>query len=208
MAKNEELYTAIIKGDRKTVDAIVRQAIDAKDDAVEMLNESMIPAMREIGDRFSRNEVYVPEMLIAARAMQTGLDLIEPILEAAGHEPKGTVCVGTVKGDLHDIGKNLVSMMLKGAGYAVKDLGVDCDVAKFEEGVGAGASVVCLSALLTTTMPYMKEVVEHFKGRDGVQVVIGGAPVTQDYANEIGADGYGADANEAVLVVDRCLASA
>ena len=110
---------------------------------MEMLNDSMIPAMREIGERFSRNEVYVPEMLIAARAMQTGLDLIEPILEAAGHEPKGTVCVGTVKGDLHDIGKNLVGMMLKGAGYEVNDLGVDCDVAKFESGMARAGPAWC-----------------------------------------------------------------
>jgi 5-methyltetrahydrofolate--homocysteine methyltransferase len=207
MARNETLYDAIIKGDRKTVQDVVSQTVEAEGDVVEMLNESMIPAMREIGDRFSRNEVYVPEMLIAARAMQTGLNLIEPILEAAGHEPKGTVCVGTVKGDLHDIGKNLVSMMLKGAGYAVKDLGVDCDVAKFEQGVNEGADVVCLSALLTTTMPYMKEVVERFKGRDDVKIIVGGAPVTQDYADEIGADGYGADANEAVRVVERCYAA-
>ena len=204
MARNEELYSSIIKGDRNTVETIVKKAVDDKDDVVDLLNGSMIPAMREIGDRFSRNEVYVPEMLIAARAMQTGLDLIEPILEAAGHEPKGKVCVGTVKGDLHDIGKNLVSMMLKGAGYAVDDLGVDCDVDKFNSGVEGGSTVVCLSALLTTTMPYMKDVVSHFKGRDDVKVVIGGAPVTQDYADEIGADGYGADANEAVLVIERC----
>ena len=206
MARDEALFEAITKGNRKLVVELVQGRIDANGDVVELMNDSMIPAMRDIGERFSRNEVYVPEMLIAARAMQAGLDLVEPLLTASGHEPRGRVCVGTVKGDLHDIGKNLVAMMLKGAGYHVMDLGVDCSVEKFEEAVGNGAQVVCLSALLTTTMPYMKDVAEHFAGREGVQVVVGGAPVTQEYADEIGAQGYGSDANDAVNAVDRCLA--
>ncbi len=202
--RNQELYDAIIRGDRKTVQAEVEKAIADKRPVVDLMNGSMIPAMREIGARFARNEAYVPEMLIAARAMQTGLNLIEPLLAEAGHEPRARVCLGTVKGDLHDIGKNLVGMMLKGAGFAVDDLGVDCDVAKFEAGVGRGANAVLCSALLTTTMPYMKTVVEHFKGQ-GVKVIIGGAPVTQKYAEEIGADGYGADANAAVSAVETVL---
>lgn len=205
MAKNEDLFNAICKGKRQDVADIVQKEIDAGTNIEEMLNDSMIPAMRDIGERFSRNEVYVPEMLIAARAMQAGLDLVEPLLEKAGHEARGKVAVGTVKGDLHDIGKNLVVMMLKGAGYQVVDLGVDCGVEKFQQAAADGAQVLCLSALLTTTMPYMKTVTEAFQGQDAVKVVIGGAPVTQEYSDEIGADGFGADANDAVKVVDACL---
>ena len=205
MAVNEELYAAIGKGDRKTVGTIVQAAVDTDADVVALMNESMIPAMGEIGDKFSRNEVYVPEMLIAARAMQTGLDIIEPALEKVGHQPIGRVAIGTVKGDLHDIGKNLVAMMLKGAGYAVDDLGVDCDVEKFKKATEDGAQVVCLSALLTTTMPYMKEIAEAFKDAPEVKVVIGGAPVTQAYADEIGADGFADNASDAVHAVARSL---
>ena len=205
MPRNEALFGAICKGDRNAVQEIVQQAVDTGEDVVELLNTSMIPAMREMGERFSCNEVYVPDMLIAARAMQTGLDLIEPLLAKEGHKTTATVCIGTVKGDLHDIGKNLVAMMLKGAGYDVIDLGVDCTIEQFEEAVSSGANAVLCSALLTTTMPYMKSVVEHFKDRPEVQVVIGGAPVTKEYADEIGAHGYGSDANQAVKVLDASL---
>jgi 5-methyltetrahydrofolate--homocysteine methyltransferase len=204
MAKNEELFNAICKGQRKLVEEIVNKLVAAGGNVTEMLNESMIPAMRSMGDKFSRNEVYVPEMLIAARAMQAGLKIIEPILVAAGHKPLAKICIGTVKGDLHDIGKNLVAMMLKGAGYEVDDLGVDCDVAKFQAAVERGAQAVLCSALLTTTMPYMKTLADAMKGKPA-KVIIGGAPVTQQYANEIGAAGYGADANDAVKVVDTLL---
>ena len=204
MPRNEELFGAIGRGDSSAVQEIVQKAIDAGDDVVELLNTSMIPAMREMGEKFSRNEVYVPDMLIAARAMQTGLDLIGPLLAKQGHQSTASVCIGTVKGDLHDIGKNLVAMMLKGAGYDVIDLGVDCDVQQFEDAVSSGAKAVLCSALLTTTMPYMKTVVEHFRDRPDVPVIIGGAPVTKEYAEEIGAVGYGADANQAVKVVDGC----
>jgi 5-methyltetrahydrofolate--homocysteine methyltransferase len=207
MARNEELFNAIIKGKRKDVTALVQAEIDAGANVENILMESMIPAMREIGDRFSRNEVYVPEMLIAARAMQSGLDLIDPLLADTDHKPLGKVAIGTVKGDLHDIGKNLVAMMVKGAGYEVMDLGVDCDVSKFDEAVENGAQVIMLSALLTTTMPYMKEIVEHFKSKESpVKILIGGAPVTQEYADEIGADGYSSDANQAVGSVEQALA--
>jgi 5-methyltetrahydrofolate--homocysteine methyltransferase len=167
----------------------------------------MIPAMREIGDQFSRNEVYVPQMLIAARAMQAGLDIVDPLLTSAGHKSLGIVAIGTVKGDLHDIGKNLVAMMVKGAGYKVIDLGVDCDVEKYDEAAENGAQVLMLSALLTTTMPYMKEVVDHFKTKGSdAKILIGGAPVTQEYADEIGADGYSNDANRAVSCLEQTLA--
>ncbi|QBG46420.1 cobalamin-binding protein [Verrucomicrobia bacterium S94] len=204
MARNEELFEAVLKGKRKDVAALVQTEIERKTDVEEILMESMVPAMAEIGDRFSRNEAYVPEMLIAARAMQAGLDLLEPLLEAAGHEPIGKVAIGTVKGDLHDIGKNLCAMMLKGAGFEVMDLGVDCDVDKYKEAVDNGAQLVLLSALLTTTMPYMKEVVAGLEGC-GAKILIGGAPVTQDYADEIGADGYSDDANTCVLTAKEVL---
>lgn len=195
------LRTAIIKGKRNDVTAIVQAAIEEKEDINRLLDEGMIPAMREIGDKFSRNEAYVPELLIAARAMQTGLALIEPLIAASGRKSIGKIAIGTVKGDLHDIGKNLVAIMLKGAGYDVIDLGVNCDTAKYDRAVKQGAEIVACSSLLTTTMPYMREVVEHFKGTN-VKVIIGGAPVTQAFADEIGADGYSEDANGAVKLVD------
>ncbi len=203
MAKNEELFNAIATGKRNDVEQIVNVEVEKGTSVVELLDDSMIPAMRYMGDRFSKNEIYVPEMLIAARAMQAGLAIVEPLLADANHEPKGKVAVGTVKGDLHDIGKNLVVIMLKGAGYEVDDLGVNCDVEKFKTAVANGAEAVLLSALLTTTMPYMKEVVDGIAS--AAKIVIGGAPVTDDYAKEIGADGYGADANEAVKVLEQIL---
>ena len=205
MSRNEELYEAICNGNVKAVEDVVRAVIDADEDVVGLLNETMIPAMRHVGELFSKNEIFVPEMLIAARAMQAGLKLIEPRLVDSGHQPRARVAVGTVKGDLHDIGKNLVVMMLKGAGFEVDDLGVDCSVEKYEAAVDNGSQVICLSALLTTTMPYMKEVVSHFAARDDVRIVIGGAPVTDDYAKQIGAHGYGQDANDAVRAVETCL---
>jgi 5-methyltetrahydrofolate--homocysteine methyltransferase len=204
MAKNDALFTAISKGKKNDVIVVVQKMLAEGVNAEAILTETMIPAMRDIGDKFSRNEVYVPEMLIAARAMQAGLTIIEPILVKAGHKPLGKVAIGTVKGDLHDIGKNLVAMMLKGAGFEVKDLGVDCTLEKFKGAVDQGAQVVLCSALLTTTMPYMKTVVEGLRGTNA-KVVIGGAPVTKQYADEIGAQGYGSDANDAVKIVEQCL---
>jgi 5-methyltetrahydrofolate--homocysteine methyltransferase len=203
--QNSELFAAIGTGDRERVAAIVQEIVDTGGDFARLLDGTMIPAMRDVGERFSRGEVYVPEMLISARAMQAGLDIVEPLLAGADREPRARVCVGTVRGDLHDIGKNLVAMMLRGAGFEVKDLGVDCQFAQFEEAVADGYSIVCLSALLTTTMPAMKEAVAGFSGRDDVSVIVGGAPVTREYADEIGADGYGKDANEAVRAVAACL---
>jgi len=205
MTDYEALKTAVMRGKRNDVTAIVRQALEAGEDVNLLLDRGMIPAMREIGDRFSRNEAYVPELLIAARAMQAGMALIEPLIADSGRQPLGLVAIGTVKGDLHDIGKNLVAIMLKGAGYEVLDLGVNCDIPQYEEAVRQGASILGLSSLLTTTMPYMREVVEHFKGR-GVKIIIGGAPTSQAYADEIGADGYSEDANDAVKLVASLLA--
>ncbi|HQL09428.1 MAG TPA: corrinoid protein [Lentisphaeria bacterium] len=198
------LQTAIIKGKRDDVKAIVNAALEAKEDINALLDKGMIPAMREIGERFSRNEAYVPELLIAARAMQAGLAIIEPELAKSGRKSLGKIAIGTVKGDLHDIGKNLVAIMLKGAGYDVIDLGVNCDIAKFEDGVKQGAQIIACSSLLTTTMAYMKDIVTHFKDQ-GVKVIIGGAPVTKSFAEEIGANGFSDDANGAVKLVDGFL---
>ncbi len=198
------LQTAIIKGKRDDVKAIVNAALEAKEDINALLDKGMIPAMREIGERFSRNEAYVPELLIAARAMQAGLAIIEPELAKSGRKSLGKIAIGTVKGDLHDIGKNLVAIMLKGAGYDVIDLGVNCDIAKFEDGVKQGAQIIACSSLLTTTMAYMKDIVTHFKDQ-GVKVIIGGAPVTKSFAEEIRANGFSDDANGAVKLVDGFL---
>ena len=205
MTDFEALKTAVIKGKRNDVIQIVEAAIEENVDVNKILDLGMIPAMREIGDKFSRNEAYVPELLVAARAMQSGLALIEPLITASGRKSKGKVAVGTVKGDLHDIGKNLVAIMIKGAGYDVIDLGVNCDVAKYEEGVAEGAQVIACSALLTTTMPYMREVANHFKDQP-VKIIIGGAPITQTYCDDIGADGYSKDANGAIKLLDTLLA--
>ena len=200
----DALKTAVKKGRRNDVTTLVQSAIEEKIDPNELLDRSMIPAMREIGDAFSRNEAYVPELLVAARAMQAGLKLIEPMVAASGRKARGRIVIGTVKGDLHDIGKNLVAIMLKGAGYDVVDLGVNCDVEKYAA-ASEGAQIVACSSLLTTTMPYLKDVVEHFRGTP-IKVIVGGAPITQEFADEIGAAGYSSDANEAVKLVDSLLA--
>lgn len=205
MPADQELYDAVLRADRGRVVATVRAALDRGRPVVSLLMDGMVPAMREIGERFARNEVFIPEMLLAARAMQAGLDVIEPLLRECDHEPPGRVAVGTVKGDLHDIGKNIVVMMLKGGGFEVTDLGVDCAVEKYEEAVAGGARVLCCSALLTTTMTYMKRIAERFAGEPGISVVVGGAPVTGSFAREIGADGYAEHASEAVEVVTACL---
>ncbi len=202
---NQAIFDAICKGDAKQTPVLIQQDLDAGTPANIVLTESMIPAMRHIGDLFAKNEVYVPQMLIAARAMNAGLALIEPALADTGHQPLAKVCIGTVKGDLHDIGKNIVAMMLKGAGFEVMDLGTDCDAATFQKAVDEGAQAVCLSALLTTTLPYMKQIIEHFQGNNEVRIIIGGAPVTQNYADEIQADGFGSNAADAVYAVARSL---
>lgn len=205
MAINDELYDAIVFGERDRVVEIVQQLVDNDEDVGELLNVTMIPALREVGDQFSRGEIFVPEMLVSARAMQAGVDIIEPLLVKSGHEPIARVAIGSVKGDLHDIGKNLVVMMLKGSGFEVDDLGVDCRIETFDEAAARGARVICLSALLSTTRNEMRPVVEHFKGRDDVKIVVGGAVITQEFADDIGADGYGVDASDAVRAVRESL---
>jgi 5-methyltetrahydrofolate--homocysteine methyltransferase len=206
MAELATIAEALIRGDRDTVVSLVKEALDEKVSAEDVLNQGMVVGMNEVGRRFKANEFYVPEVLIAARAMAAAMEILEPILVASGVEPAGIVVIGTVKGDLHDIGKNLVGMMLKGGGFKVVDLGVDVEPDKFVEAVKEnGAKVVALSALLTTTMPQMVNVIKALAdaGLDEVKVMIGGAPITQEYADEIGATGYGPDAATAVDVANE-----
>jgi 5-methyltetrahydrofolate--homocysteine methyltransferase len=200
MADMEALAEALIKGDRNTVVDLTEKALDEGVGPKEILEQGLIAGMNVVGKRFKANEVYVPEVLIAARAMHGGLAILEPKLAEAGVEPLATVVLGTVKGDLHDIGKNLVGMMLTGGGLKVVDIGTDASPEKFVEACKAeGAQVCAMSALLTTTMPQMVEVVKALN-ESGVETktIIGGAPVTQSFADEIGADGYAADAASAV----------
>ncbi|MGQ9631349.1 MAG: corrinoid protein [bacterium] len=192
----------LISGNRAKVQELTQQAVNEGIPAKRILDEGLIAGMNVVGVRFKNNEIYVPEVLIAARAMQAALDIIEPILVKSGVEPVGKVAIGTVKGDLHDIGKNLVSMMLKGAGFQIIDLGTDVPPEKFISAIKENkAGIVGMSALLTTTMPSMKKTIDAIEEaglRDKVKVMIGGAPVTQKYADEIGADGYAPDAASAV----------
>ena len=205
MSINDELYDAIVFGEREVVVEHVQKAVDNDEDVVELLNVTMIPALREVGNQFSAGEVFVPEMLVSARAMQGGIDIIEPLLAQSGHKPVAKVAIGSVKGDLHDIGKNLVVMMLKGSGFEVEDLGVDCRMEHFKEAAERGAQVICLSALLSTTREEMRSVAEFFSGRDDVKIVVGGAVITQEFADDIGADAYGVDASDAVRAVRQSL---
>ena len=200
MADLAGMAAALERGDRDTVVRLVQEAIKESVGPEQILDKGLIVGMESIGRKFKANEVYVPEVLIAARAMASGMQILEPLLAASGIKPRGKVVVGTVKQDLHDIGKNLVAMMLKGGGYQVTDVGVDVDPAKFVEAAKkADADIVAISALLTTTMPNMKAVVDVMKQAGlKVKVMIGGAPVTQGYADEIGADGYAPDAASAV----------
>ena len=206
MSKLEEISALLQQGKADDVKAGVQAAIDEGIAVGDILNNGLIAGMGVIGAKFKKNEVYVPEVLIAARAMHAGLTILEPLLAEAGVKPLAKVAIGTVKGDLHDIGKNLVAMMLRGAGFDVLDLGIDVPADKFIESVKDGAVLVCVSALLTTTMPQMKIVVDTMKEAGiSVPVVIGGAPVTQGYADEIGAKGYAADAASAVDVAKELL---
>jgi len=200
MADLKALGDSIIKGDQKTAVDITKAALDEGMEPGAVLADGLIAGMNVIGTRFKANEVYIPEVLISARAMKMAMEVLEPKLAEAGVEPLGTAMVGTVQGDLHDIGKNLVVMMLKGAGFKVMDIGVDVAPDAFvEKAKEAGVQVVGLSALLTTTMPAMEKTIQAIKDAGlSVKTMIGGAPVTQAYADKIGADGYAADAASAV----------
>jgi 5-methyltetrahydrofolate--homocysteine methyltransferase len=205
----QEIANCIINGKAPDTEKLVQQALDSNIPVKDILNQGLIAAMDVVGEKFKNNEFYVPEVLIAARAMKTGMKLLKPRFAESGVEPIAKLALGTVKGDLHDIGKNLVAMMLEGAGFEIIDLGVDVAPEKFVAAIkDQNANVVGMSALLTTTMLNMKSAIEKLKNdgiRDNVKVVIGGAPVTQSYADEIGADGYAADAATAVTVVKKLL---
>lgn len=208
-AQLERLQQVVIVGDAESSLEIVQECVDNGATAQIIVNRGLIPAMDIVGDRFRRNEYYVPEVLIAARAMTAGLGIVRPLLEEESAVPMGTVVMGTAKGDLHDIGKNLVGMMLEGAGFDVYDLGIDCSVEKFlAKAREVNADIVGVSALLTTTMVQMRSVVDAIHEADlpaEGKVIIGGAPVTQQYANDIGADGYAADAASGVALAKRLM---
>ncbi len=200
MVDMKEIADAVIKGQAPKVKELVAKALSEKVSLNDILQKGLIGGMGFIGERFKKNEVYVPEVLIAARAMKAGMEIMKPLLANAGVQPLGVVVLGTVKGDLHDIGKNLVGMMLEGAGFKVIDVGIDAGPDKFINAAKDNkASVIAMSVLLTTTMVAMKTAMEEFK-KAGVtaKVMIGGAPLTQSYADEIGAQGYAPDAASAV----------
>lgn len=203
MADFKGIAEALIAGNAGKVKELVKAAIDEGVGPQKILDQGLIAGMEVVGVRFKNCEIYVPEVLVSARAMNAGMELLEPLLAKSGAKPRGIFVIGTVKGDLHDIGKNLVAMMMKGAGWKVVDLGVDVDAEKFvSSALESDADVIGLSALLTTTMVNMKGVIELAKNKDcKAKIVVGGAPLTQNYANEIGADGYAPDAATAVEVV-------
>ena len=203
----KEISDAVLKGDAQEVEALVKQSLDAGVAPGSILNEAMIPGMDVVGELFRTNQYYVPEVLISARAMKAGMGLVRPLLAEAGVEAVGKVVIGTVRGDLHDIGKNLVSMMLEGAGFEVIDIGIDAAPDLFvQKAVDAGAQAIGMSALLTTTMTNMRGTIEAVEAAglsDKVKCMVGGAPVTQRYADEIGANGYAPDAASAVTLTKR-----
>ncbi len=206
----ETIYESVVDGAQKVTQAKVSEALESGLKAEVILNEGLVNAMAEVGQLFEEGEFFVPEMLIAARAMQAGLSILKPILVAEDFKPIGKVAAGTVKGDLHDIGKNLVCMMLEGASFEIVDLGTDVKPEQFVAAVKEdGCNIICMSALLTTTMSNMKATVDALVTagiRDSVTVLVGGAPLTDSYAKEIGADGYASDASQAVAVAKSFIA--
>ena len=208
MAVLDELREAVIDGQAKLAVAAATQGLEQGIPAEVLLQDGLIAAMREVGRLFEENEIYVPEMLVAARAMNATVAVLKPRLVEHAVQSSGTVAIGTVQGDLHDIGKNLVAMMLEGSGFEVVDLGTDVPPGRFVDAIRAGADVVAMSALLTTTMTSMQDVVEAITVaglRDQVRIIVGGAPITAKYAAQIGADGYAPDASKAVRKVGELL---
>lgn len=205
----QEVYSAVLNGIASEVKEKVQLAIDNGIEAEKILNSGLIAAMKEVGQLFEDGEYFVPEMLISARAMQSGMIILRPFLVAQDIKPIGKVVIGTVKGDLHDIGKNLVSMMLEGSGFQIFDLGTDVSPEKFLEAINTyKPDIVGMSALLTTTMANMEKTMlflEENGARKGVKVLIGGAPISQKYADDIGADGYAPDASQAAVIASRLM---
>ena len=210
MSEGSKLYEAVLNGDSKGALAATQEALAAGANPIDLVSSHMAPAMDEAGRRFECEEYFVPELLLAARAMKAAFEPIKPLLSASGAEPAGRVVIGTVKGDLHDIGKNLVAAMLEGGGYEVVDLGVDVAPEKFVQSVrDKKPDLVCLSTLLTVTMPAMKVTIKALQDaglRDGIRIVVGGAPVTEQWAQEIGADGFGLNAAAAVPLARKLVA--
>jgi len=204
----QDIYNAVLAFDEATVKAKTQEELDAGTDVGSILNDGLISPMDEVGERFSAGDLFVPEMLVAAQAMKAGLKILKPHLAEGQSQSKGTVIIGTVKGDLHDIGKNLVSMMVEGAGFEVVDLGVDVDSETFvKTAAEKNADVIALSALLTTTMPSMETTVRALKEAGmTIKAIVGGAPVTQAFSDQIGADGYSADAPGAVKLIKELVA--
>lgn len=207
----KNLFDAILDGDVESAKSNVQKALAAQLNPTVILNDGMIAAMRAVGCRFEAGEYFVPEMLVAARAMQSGMAILKPHLQQTDLKSSGKVVIGTVKGDLHDIGKNLVTLMLEGAGFDVRDLGVDVPVEKFIQVTQEEQpDIVAMSALLTTTMQMMKQTIDAFATaglRDKVKIIVGGAPVTETFASEIGADGFSPDASRAVNVAKSLVAA-
>ena len=202
------IFDAVIAGEMASVESGVQTALGENTPAEKILHEALIPAMAKVGELFEAGDFFVPEMLIAARAMQAGLAILKPKLVDAGIEPVGKVAIGTVKGDLHDIGKNLVAMMMEGAGFEISDLGTDVSPEQFVEAAKEGANIIGLSALLTTTMSAMEAIIQAIEAaglRDRVKIIIGGAPVTAEYAARIGADGFAPDASQAATLAKALL---
>ena len=206
-----EISQAVERGKKKQVKELVSKALEEGYAVQDILNNGLISAMSVVGENFRTNKIFVPEMLVAAKAMSAGITVLEPLMKNSGVKPIGTVLIGTVKGDLHDIGKNLVTMMIQGIGATVVDLGVDVPDRTFvEKAEEINADIVCLSALLTTTMPAISDVIREFEKagvRDKYYIMIGGAPVTQRFADEIGADAYTSNAGEAAEVAKAYLES-
>lgn len=209
MANLTTLFDSIVRGKLEPAMEITRQAIDENIDPQSIINNYMIKAMEEIGQRFENGQAFVPELLMAARAMKGPLDLLKPLLKGDRSSIAGKVVIGTVKGDLHDIGKNLVASMMEGCGFEVVNIGIDIPVEKFVTAVQEEkADILCMSALLTTTMEYMGEVVQAVENagiRNHIKIMVGGAPVTPAFATRIGADGYSSNANEAVALAKKLL---
>jgi len=205
----QPLKDRLFEGNAKEVENLVKDALNKKTPLKDILDNGLIAGMEVVGKKFKANDIFVPEVLLAAKAMHAGMNILEPLLVKEGIKPIAKVAIGTVKGDLHDIGKNLVSMMFRGAGFDVLDFGIDVPAEKFVKAAADGdVKVIAMSALLTTSMPSMKKTIEALKSAGvlkKIKTVIGGAPVTQEYANEIGADGYAADAASAVDKVKELL---
>ena len=208
MADMNAIATAVKDGRKKIVEQLVKDAVAEGVDPASILNDGLVVGMTELGEMFKNGEVYVPEVLVAARAMKAGTTILKPLLMDANVQTLGTVAIGTVEGDLHDIGKNLVGMMLEGTGFTVVDLGENVSPDSFVQAVRDGAQIIGMSALLTTTMPMMATTIKALEAaglRDKVKVMIGGAPITQEYADQIGADGYSTDAASAAELAKRLI---